>query len=29
VVEGSHTSTNVVVTVANGKKYKVVAFAWF
>jgi hypothetical protein len=27
VVEGSHTSTNVVVTVANGKKYKVVAFA--
>ena len=27
VVEGSHTSTNVVVTVTNGKKYRVVAFA--
>lgn len=27
VTEGSHTSTNVVVTVTNGKKYKVVAFA--
>lgn len=25
--EGSHTSTNVVVTVTSGKKYKVVAFA--
>jgi hypothetical protein len=25
MVEGTHTSTNVVVTVANGKKYKVVA----
>lgn len=27
VTEGSHTSTNVVVTVTNGKKYRVVAFA--
>ena len=27
VIEGSHTSTNVVVTVTNGKKYRVVAFA--
>lgn len=27
VTEGSHTSTNVVVTVTTGKKYKVVAFA--
>ena len=25
--EGTHTSTNVVVTVTNGKKYRVVAFA--
>lgn len=25
-VEGTHTSTNVVVTVTNGKKYKVFAF---
>jgi hypothetical protein len=25
--EGSHTSTNVVVTVTTGKKYRVVAFA--
>jgi hypothetical protein len=25
--EGTHTSTNVVVTVTSGKKYKVVAFA--
>lgn len=25
-VEGTHTATNVVVTVTNGKKYKVVAF---
>lgn len=27
MVEGTHTSTNVVVTVTNGKKFKVVAFA--
>jgi hypothetical protein len=27
VTEGTHTSTNVVVTVTSGKKYKVVAFA--
>ena len=27
VSEGSHTSTNVVVTVTSGKKYRVVAFA--
>lgn len=27
VVEGTHTSTNVVVTVTSGKKYIVVAFA--
>jgi hypothetical protein len=27
VTEGSHTTTNVVVTVTNGKKYRVVAFA--
>lgn len=27
VTEGSHTSTNVVVTVTSGKKYRVVAFA--
>jgi len=27
VTEGSHTSTNVVVTVTTGKKYRVVAFA--
>lgn len=26
VTEGSHTSTNVVVTVTSGKKFKVVAF---
>lgn len=26
VTEGSHTSTNVVVTVTSGKKYRVVAF---
>ena len=26
MVEGSHTSTNVVVTVTSGKKFKVVAF---
>lgn len=26
-VEGTHTSTNVVVTVTNGKKYKVMAWA--
>lgn len=27
VTEGTHTSTNVVVTVTNGKKFKVLAFA--
>jgi hypothetical protein len=27
VTEGSHTNTNVVVTVTSGKKYRVVAFA--
>jgi hypothetical protein len=27
ITEGSHTSTNVVVTVTTGKKYRVVAFA--
>jgi len=27
MAEGSHSSTNVVVTVTTGKKYKVVAFA--
>lgn len=27
VVEGAHTSTNVVVTVTSGKKFKVLAFA--
>ena len=27
VTEGTHTSTNVVVTVTSGKKYRVVAFA--
>jgi hypothetical protein len=26
VTEGSHTATNVVVTVTSGKKYKAVAF---
>jgi hypothetical protein len=27
VTEGTHTTTNVVVTVTTGKKFKVVAFA--
>jgi len=28
VTEGTHTDTNVVLTVTSGAKYKVTAFAW-